>query len=86
MSKADVQKAKEQRKIDKLKNKTKAEQLKLRAKEARIEARAKNGGVGGSFAFFDRRGIPQDDRKKRRFRWPIPTYLLDVTDTSRRAS
>ena len=66
MSKADVQKAKEQRKIEKMKNKTKAEQLKLKAKEARIEARAKNGGVGGSFAFVDRRDIPQSSGGRKR--------------------
>lgn len=66
MSKADVQRAKEQRKIDKMKNKTKAEQLKLKAKEAKIEARAKNGGVGGSFAFVDRRDIPQGSGGRKR--------------------
>lgn len=57
MSREDVQKAKEQRKIAKLKNKTEAERLKLKAKEAKIEARAKNGGIGGSFSFADRRDI-----------------------------
>ncbi len=66
MSKADIQKAKEQRKIDRLKNKTRKEQLKLKAKEARIEARTKNGGVGGSFAFFDKREIPQCSGRKRK--------------------
>ncbi len=66
MSKDDVRKAKEQRKIDKLRNKTKAEQLRLRAKEARIETRVKNGGVGGTFAFFDRRRIPQYEDRKRK--------------------
>lgn len=66
MSKADVQKAKEERKIAKMKNKTKAEQIKLKAKEARIEARAKNGGVGGSFAFYDRRDITPASKNKRR--------------------
>ncbi len=66
MSKADVEKAKEQRKIEKLKNKTRKEQLKLKAKEARIEARTKNGGVGGSFSFFDKREIPQTSDRKRK--------------------
>lgn len=66
MSKADVQKAKEERKIAKMKNKTKAEQIKLRAKEARIEARAKNGGVGGSFTLFDRRDIAPAPKSRRR--------------------
>lgn len=67
MSKEDIQKAKEQRKIAKLKNKTEAERLKLKAKEARIEARAKNGGVGGSFVLMDRRDIDTaySSKKKR---------------------
>lgn len=65
MASKEVEKAREQRKIDRLKYKTQAEKLKLKAKEARIEARIKNGGVGGSIALYDRRDLPKKDCRKR---------------------
>lgn len=61
-----VKKAEEQYRIQKLKNKAEAERLKNLAREERIKARAKNGGVGGSFAFVDRRDIAEPPRKGRR--------------------
>lgn len=62
----EVRKAKEKYEIEKMKNRAERDRLKNLAKEKRIEARSKNGGVGGSFAFVDKRRIPQSSGKKRR--------------------
>lgn len=63
-----VKKAEDQYRIQRLKNKAEAERLKNLAKEERIKARSKNGGVGGSFAFVDRRDIPEPKPSTRKGR------------------